>query len=68
MPAYSIIIYRKEVFLMPVNLTNKSNISIVVKKEVHAKLKELSEKDNRSVSSYIANLIDKHLKEIDKNV
>lgn len=51
---------------MPINIETHSNVSVILAKDVHAKLIDIAKKDKRSVSSLIAIIVDKYLEEQDR--
>ena len=42
-------------------------LTIIINKELKNKLSEVAESDGRSISNYVAKLIDKHIQDIKKD-
>lgn len=45
---------------------DNDRLTIIISKDTKEKLAIIAKKDNRSISNYVAVLIEKHLQEIDK--
>lgn len=45
---------------------NNDRLTIIIPKSVKDELKQLADSENRSLSNYIANLLEKHVSEKDK--
>lgn len=54
-----------EVIILTIS-KNNDIISVVVPREIKQKIKELAEKENRSIANYVATILKEHIEKIEK--